>query len=95
MYNNLLMIAELYRQQKKMYDQRSHKVADRTQGISQSNVRPIVRGKANADVEFGAKISVSMVDGYAFLEKLSWDVFNEAGELKEHIENYHRRSACG
>lgn len=91
MYKNLLVIAELYRQQKKMYDQRSHKVADRIVSISQPHVRPIVRGKANADVEFGAKISVAMVDGYAFLEKLSWDAFNEAGELKNHIENYRRR----
>ncbi len=32
-----------------------------------------------------------MVDGYAFLEKLSWDAFNEGGELKKHIENYRRR----
>ena len=91
MYKNLLVIAELYRQQKKMYDQKIHKVADRIVSISQPHVRPIVRGKANADVEFGAKISVAMVDGYAFLEKLSWDAFNEAGELKDHIENYHRR----
>ena len=91
MYKNLLVIAELYRQQKSMYDQRSHKVADRIVSISQPHVRPIVRGKANADVEFGAKISVAMVDGYAFLEKLSWDAFNEAGQLKEHIENYYRR----
>ena len=40
---------------------------------------------------FGAKISVAMVDGYAFLERLSWDAYNEAGDLKQHIENYHRR----
>lgn len=25
-----------------------------------------MRGKASADVEFGAKISVALVDGYAF-----------------------------
>lgn len=91
MYKNLLVIAELYRQQKKMYDQKSNKVADRIVSISQPHGRPIVRGKASAEVEFGAKISVSMVDGYAFLEKLSWDSFNEAIELKNHIENYRRR----
>ena len=42
-------------------------------------------------MEFGAKISVAMVEGYAFLEKLSWDAYNEAGDLKDHIENYHKR----
>ena len=91
LYKDLLVISELYRQQKQMFDQKSHKVADRIVSISQPYVRPIVRGKANADVEFGAKISVAMVEGYAFLEKLSWDAYNEAGDLKDHIENYHKR----
>ena len=27
-------------------------------------VRPIVRGKTNAPVEFGAKLAISMVNGY-------------------------------
>ena len=91
MYRNLLVIAELYRPQKCMYEQRSHTVADRIVSIPQPLVRPIVRGKVHAEVEFGAKISVALVDGYAFLEKLSWDAYNEAGEFKKHIENYHRR----
>ena len=91
MYKNLLVISELYRQQKSMYERRSHKIADRIVSISQPHVRPIVRGKANAEVEFGAKLSVAMVDGYAFLEKISWDAFNEGGELKRHIENYRLR----
>jgi hypothetical protein len=34
-------------------------------------------GKANAKVEFGAKINVSLMNGYAFLEELSWEAFNE------------------
>lgn len=42
-------------------------------------------------VEFGMKIPVAMVDGYPFLEKLSWDGYNEAMDLKDYIENYHRR----
>ena len=88
LYKDLLVISELYRQQKQMYDAKTHKVADRIVSISQPHVRPIMRGKARAEVEFGAKISVSLVDGYAFLEKLSWDPYNEANDLVSHIEKY-------
>jgi len=38
---------------------------------------PFVRGKVTADVEFGAKVAICMVDGYAFVETLIWDAFNE------------------
>jgi len=33
-------------------------------------------GKDKDTVEFGAKFSLSMIDGYAFFEKLSWNVYN-------------------
>lgn len=75
LYRNLLVISELYRQQKHMYETRKHGIPERIVSISQPYVLPIVRGKDKADVEFGAKISLSMVDGYVFLEKLSWNVF--------------------
>ena len=91
LYKDLLVISELYRQQKEMYDEKKHTVAGRIVSISQPHVRPIVRGKANAAVEFGAKISVSFVDGYSFLETLSWDAYNEANELIRHIEKYKKR----
>ncbi|WP_343751488.1 IS5 family transposase, partial [Lentibacillus halophilus] len=56
-YRDLLVIQELYRQQATMFrDQRSH-IDDRIVSISQPHVRPIVRGKTNARVEFGAKLS--------------------------------------
>lgn len=92
-YRNLLVIQKLYEQQRYMYDTKTHRVADRIVSISQPHVRPIVRGKEKAEVEFGAKISVSMVDGYAFLEKLSWDAYNESTYLIDHIQSYKRR--CG
>lgn len=41
--------------------------------MRQPHVRPIVRGKVSAPVEFGAKLSVSVVNGYIFTEKLEWD----------------------
>jgi len=40
-----------------------------------SFTRPIVRGKASADVEFGAKLAISTVHGFSFMEHLSFDAF--------------------
>ncbi len=81
-------IQELYRQQKYMYDHKTHSVEDRIVSISQPHVRPVVRGKARANVEFGAKLAISVVDGFAYMEKLSWNNYNEAMTLKEAIERY-------
>jgi IS5 family transposase len=87
----LATIQELYSQQQRMYEQKTHQVEDRIVSIHQPWVRPIVRGKATADVEFGAKISVSLVNGYAMIERLDWDAYNEAGDLKEAVERYKKR----
>jgi hypothetical protein len=89
--NDLEVILTLYEQQKEMYETHSHRIEDRVVSISQPHVRPIVRGKAVADTEFGAKISVSLVNGYAFIDKLSWDSFHEGVELKDYVELYRRR----
>ncbi len=87
----LLVIHTLYQQQKKMFDAKEHSVADRIVSIHQPHVRPIVRGKTTAKVEFGAKIHVSLVDGYAFLDELSWDAFNEGSHMINYVEQYRRR----
>lgn len=90
-YRDLLVISELYQQQQWMYDHRSHKINDRIVSISQPHVRPIKRGKAGSDTEFGAKLSVSLVDGYAFVDRTSWDNFNECLDLKDQVEAYRKR----
>ncbi len=94
MYRNLLVIQELYRQQLWMYENRSNKIADRIVSISQPHVRPIVRGKAKSNVEFGAKISLSLVNGFSFVDRISWDNYNESGDLIFQIENYRNRFGC-
>ena len=88
----LAVIKELYVQQTKMYKEKTHSVDDRIVSIHQPYVRPIVRGKQKAKVEFGAKIQVSLVAGYAFLDVLSWDAFNEGTKLIPAIENYKTRT---
>jgi len=94
MYRNLLVIQELYRQQLWMYENRSNIIADRIVSISQPHVRPIVRGKLKCNVEFGAKISVSMVNGFSFVDRISWDNYNESGDLISQIEDYYNRFGC-
>ncbi|MDY6857611.1 MAG: IS5 family transposase [Thermodesulfobacteriota bacterium] len=93
-HKDLLVIHELYRQQKEMYDRRENRIDARIVSISQPHVRPIVRGKASSPTEFGAKISLSLVDGYARLEELSWDNYNESLTLIDHLERYRERYGC-
>jgi transposase, IS5 family len=90
-YKYLLVIQTLYEQQKFMYDNKTHSVEHRIVSIHQPHVRPIVRGKTNAYVEFGAKIQMSIMNGITFLEDLSWDAFNEGTRLISTVENYKRR----
>jgi IS5 family transposase len=90
-YRQLLVIQELFRQQEEMYRTRSHRTDHRIVSISQPHVRPIVRGKAKANVEFGSKVAISVVDGFAQMEKLDWDSYNEGITLQDSIENYKRR----
>ena len=87
----LMVIHTLYHQQKEMFDAKKHTVEDRIVSIHQPHVRPIVRGKTNAKVEFGAKIHISLVDGFAFLDELSWDAFNEGSHMMAYVEQYRRR----
>lgn len=90
-YRDLLVIQELYRQQAIMFETKSSSIEDRIVSISQPHVRPIVRGKTNARVEFGAKLSVSVVEGYAFLDVLSWDSYHEGKGLRESVDKYKDR----
>lgn len=91
LYRKLLVIGEIYRQQKEMFDHHTHKTEHRIVSISQPHIRPIKRGKAAAETEFGAKIAISLVDGYAFIDKVSWDNFNEEECLEQAIQSYYKR----
>lgn len=84
-------IRTIYEQQKYMYDNRTHSVPDRIVSVSQPFVRPIVRGKAGKPVEFGAKLDISVVDGWTRLEHCSFDAYNESGNLQEMAERFRER----
>jgi hypothetical protein len=85
------IVQEIYRQQKEMYDNQKHQVSDRIVSVAQPYVRPIVRGKSGKHTEFGAKLSVSLVNGFAFLDHLDWDAYNESTDLTDQVENYKER----
>ena len=84
-------LRKIYEQQKYMYDNHTHSVSDRIVSVSQPFIRPIVRGKAGKPVEFGAKLDISVSDGWTRLECWSFDAYNEATKLIETIERYRTR----
>ena len=86
----LQVIRMLYKQQLEMFQNNTHKVEDRIVSISQPWVRPIVRGKLNAEVEFGAKAEMSVVNGFLRVEDLRWDAFNESTTLQASVESFRK-----
>jgi len=92
-YQCLLVIHEIHRQQLEMWTEKRHSIEDRIVSLSQPWVRPIVRGKASAKTEFGAKISIGVDAGYTSLHRMSWDAYNECADLRAQAETYRR--SCG
>ena len=87
----LTAIYEMYGQQRKMFEDKTHVCANRIVSIYQPHVRPIVRGKAKAKTEFGAKIGASLYEGYTFIDHHSWDAYNESSDLSLHINKFKER----
>ena len=90
--NVIEIITKVYRQQKNHFenDDPRESIPDRIVSISKPYVRPIVRGKEAKNVEFGAKCNNILVDGISFIEKLSFNAFNEGTRL-EHCIKMHKR----
>ncbi|MEO6231998.1 MAG: IS5 family transposase [Ferruginibacter sp.] len=81
----------VYEQQSAMHQTRTKSIPNRIVNLHQRYVRPIVRGKEGKKVEFGSKLQVSLSNGYTFLDRLSWDNFNEGSCLMSSVENYKNR----
>jgi len=77
-------IKKVYLQQKRL-----HETGERSEGmivsIDKSFLRPIVRGKEVKRVEFGAKVNMIQVDGINFIERFSYNAFNEGIRLIQSI----------
>jgi len=89
-YKMLLVATEVYRQQLWMYENKKQSIENRIVSLRQPHIRPIVRGKAGKSVEFGADLSASCRNGYVFLDRISWDNFNESLDLKTQVEEFKR-----
>ena len=87
-------VCTMLQQQKEMLANGTHQCANRIVSIFQPHVRPIVRGKAKARTEFGAKIGVSVVEGYTFIDHHSWDAYNESSDLSLQIQLFKERFGC-
>ena len=87
----LMVLHTVYQQQEQMHRTRSNRIEDRIVNIHQPHVRPIVRGKESAKVEFGSKLQVAIVLGFTFIDHLSWDAFNEGKYLAHTVEKYKER----
>lgn len=90
----LQTIRKLYEQQRYMYESKTHKVSDRIVSLRQPYIRPIVRGKAKAPVEFGVKLDISVDNGFVRLEHQSFDAYNESELLEKEVERYRERHGC-
>ncbi|MCP9826499.1 IS5 family transposase [Synechococcus sp. EJ6-Ellesmere] len=91
-YQKLLVVSKLVRQQTILYCADSRSIPDRIVSLYQAHIRPIVRGKARCNVEFGAKISISVTgEGFTFLDRLSYNPYNEGEDLKAQAIAYRRR----
>ncbi len=88
----LQVLDKVYDQQKFMFDNKVHTIENRIVSINQPYIRPIVRGKSKAQVEFGAKLDLSIVDGFGRIEKISFEAYNESEVLADVIERYKQRT---
>ncbi len=87
----LQTLQTVYTQQETMHRTQTRSIENRIVNIHQPHVRPIKRGKAGKQTEFGSKLQVSLVNGFTFLDKLSWDNFNEGTELQASVEQFKTR----
>jgi len=84
----LWVIHTMWDQQWEMFINHSHRCDHRIVSISQPHVRPIVRGKQAAMVEFGSKLGLSLFNGYLKADHISWDAYHESQDLEQQAENY-------
>lgn len=80
-FSYLKVIKIVWSQQRYHYDHPGKRVPNRIVSLYKPYIRPIVRGKENKRVEFGAKVHISQVDGINLIEHLSFDTFHEGRRL--------------
>jgi len=82
------VLQELYRQQNLLHRDGRKQIANRIVNIAQPWVRPIKRGKAGKDTEFGPKLNVSETEGFVRMDQVDFNNFNESTYLEDQVEGY-------
>lgn len=88
------VIQHVFDQQMYMYQNKVHSCSDRIVNIYQPHVRPMVRGKDRANVEFGSKINISEVEGFVRLDHIGWDNYDEGADLELQVERFRELYGC-
>ena len=83
-HKRIMAIREVLRQQRDHFNRKE--VRHRIVSIDRPYIRPIVRGKENKRVEFGAKVNNIQINGISFIEHHSFGAFNEGTRLKQCVE---------
>ena len=88
------VVRHVFDQQMYMYQNKVHSCSDRIVNIYQPHVRPMVRGKDRANVEFGSKINISEVEGFVRCDHIGWNNYDEGGDLKHQVERFREVYGC-
>ncbi len=83
-YKRRLTIKKIHSQQQLLFTT-GEKPKGRIVSIEKDYLRPIVRGKEIKAVEFGAKVNKLQIDGINFIQKISFNNFNEGVRFKNTI----------
>jgi hypothetical protein len=90
----MLTITKVYEQQHEKAYGNGDPIKNRIVSLSKPYIRPIVRGKENKAVEFGAKVNKLQIGGISFIEYYSYDAFNEGTRLKNGIVLHQQLFNC-
>lgn len=85
------VIQHIFKQQQFMFENKVHSHPDRIVSIYQPWVRPMVTGKTFPKTQFGAKCSVSLVEGFSSVHQICWDNYNEGADLQGQVLEYAKR----
>ena len=78
----------VYEQQKHIFDHRTNKIKDRVLSLHAWWVRSVYRNKSGKKYEYGTQFDLSIYNGFARLEKTSFDPYNEGSTLPLAVERF-------
>jgi len=90
-YDKIKLIRIIYVQQQFHYLHPKQSIKRRIVSFYKPYIRPIIRGKENKKVEFGAKVHVSQVDQINFIEHLSFEAFHEGVRMWKSVLKHKKR----